>query len=462
MVTVIGCGYVGLSEGLAFALLGHQVRFVDTDRAKVDLLRQGACPFHEPGLQEALGQTRDRTVYTTNYREALTGAEVALIAVGTPPGPDGSADLAQVDQAVRSLAEDVSSPELLVAVKSTVPPWSTRRVARTLGQLRPAVVWRVAANPEFLRQGWALFDALYPSRIVIGATDPATADRLENFHRELIDRRFPRPAFLPEPVRPEPVPVVKTSPENAELGKYAANAFLAARVSLINEIANICDLTGADVTEVARTVGLDPRIGPDFLEAGLGYGGSCLPKDTLALCRAAEKAGYVPNLLRAVMEVNERQRETAIRRLGQILGGLAEARVAVLGLAFKPGTADLRGAPSLDLIARLLKEGAQVRAHDPEAVEAAREHLPPEVRLYPSVAQALEGADAALLVTAWPEYRALDWVRLRERMRRPVVFDGRNALDPGHLTAAALAYYGVGRRPSAGRGTLMAAEASER
>ncbi len=446
MVTVVGCGYVGLGVGLALALLGHRVSFVDTDRSKVALLRRGRTPFYEPGLEETVRRAADRTTYTADYREALARSDTALIAVGTPPDPDGSANLAQIDQAVRSLAENVSSAELLVAIKSTVPPGTARRVALMLGRLRPGVAWHVAANPEFLRQGWALFDALYPSRIVIGAADPATADRLEMLYRRLVDRDFPRPSFLPEPERPGPVPVIKTSPETAELSKYAANAFLAARVSLINEIANICDLAEADVTEVARTVGLDPRIGPDFLEAGLGYGGGCLPKDTLALCRAAEEAGYVPGLLRAVGEVNDRQRETAILRLGQILGGLAEARVAVLGLAFKPGTADLRGAPSLDMITRLLKEGAQVRAHDPVAIEAARERLPPGVRFCPSVGQALQGADVALLVTAWPEYRTLDWPKLRERMRRPVVFDGRNALDPGQVIAAGLAYYGVGRR----------------
>lgn len=445
-VTVVGCGYVGLGVGLALAITGHEVLFLDVDEAKVARLEEGSTPFHEPGLEAALRATRGRTGYTTDSRRALDGSEVVLITAGTPPRADGSVDLTYLHQAVESLAQGVSSGGPLVALKSTVPVGTTRKIARLLGELRPAVAWRVAANPEFLRQGHILHDALYPDRIVLGADEPGTADDLERLYRKLIDRDFPRPPFLPGPERPERTVVIRTSPENAELAKYAANAFLAARVSLINEVANICDLLGADVAEVARVVGSDHRLGPHFLEAGVGYGGSCLPKDLAALCHMARQAGYIPHLLEAVAEVNEAQKRFVVRRLEESLGGLAGARVAVLGLAFKPGTADLRGAPSLDLIPLLLAEGAEVRAHDPVAAENARNVLPRgKVELCPTPQDALEGADAAVIVTDWPEYKTLDWRAARGRMRRPVVLDGRNALDPARMAEAGFLYRGVGR-----------------
>lgn len=469
-VAVIGCGYVGLGTGLALALTGHEVAFVDLDEAKVSRLARGRAPFYEPGLEEALHAVTDRARFTTDYRRALDGAEVGLIAVGTPPRPDGTADFSFVRKAAEGLAGNAAGGELLVAVKSTVPPGTTRAVAGWLERRRPDVTWRVAANPEFLRQGHVLEDSLYPLRLVFGADQAETAERLERLYGELISGDFPAPPFVARPDRseaprgpalPEAVPVFRTSPETAELAKYATNAFLAARVSLINEIANLCDRVGADVVAVAGVVGSDPRIGPRFLEAGLGYGGSCLPKDVLTLCRLAERAGYAPRLLPAVHRVNAAQPGRIIARLERLLGGLGDTRIAVLGLSFKPGTADLRGAPSLALVSGLVAKGAEVRVHDPVALAGARGILPAGVVRCRLPGQAFTAADAVILATEWPEYQNLDWPGLRRRMRRPVLIDCRNALDPVRMTGAGFVYAGVGRgdggRRLAGAGHLDAA-----
>lgn len=462
-VTIVGAGYVGLGTGLALALTGHHVRFLDTNEDRVTLLRKGIAPFFEPGLEEALKATRSFTRFGTDYRRALADAEVAVLAVGTPSAADGAADLTDFFEAVRRLGDAGGVRPPLVAVKSTVPVGTTREVLRMLGgspgRRRPDIIWSVAANPEFLRQGHVILDSLYPARIVIGAFDTRAADILERLYGRIIARDFRWPSFADtppapglrsahgEPPRPGPVPVFRMSPENAELAKYAVNAFLAAKVSLINEIANIAEGVGADVTEVARVVGSDPRVGPHFLEAGLGFGGRCLPKDLLALCRLAERVGYNPRLLHAVGMVNDGQRERVVERLESLLGGLEGAEVAILGLAFKPGTADLGQSPSLDLVERLVEKGALVRAHDPVAVAGGRDEVSDSgrVRFCGSVSEALCGADAALLATAWPEYRDFDWPAVRAKMRRPVVLDGRNFLSPARLVQAGFVYRGIGR-----------------
>lgn len=458
-VVVIGCGYVGLGTGLALALTGHEVAFVDLDEARVSRLARGRAPFYEPGLAEALHAARNRTRFTTDYRQALDRAEASFIAVGTPPTPEGAADLSFLRKAADGLAENAAGGGLLVAVKSTVPPGTTRALAGRLERRRPDVAWQVAANPEFLRQGHVLEDSLYPFRFVVGADRAETADRLERLYGKLIHGDFPTPTFVagPNPSQPQDsptlpraVPVFRTSPETAELAKYAANAFLAARISLINEIANICDLVGADVVEVAGVVGSDPRVGPRFLGAGLGYGGSCLPKDVLALCRLAEKVGYAPRLLRAVHRVNADQPGRIIARLDRLLDGLGGTRVALLGLSFKAGTADLRGAPSLGLVSGLVARGAEVRIHDPVALDGVRGILPAGASGCASVGRAFTEADAAILATEWPEYQDLDWPGLRRRMCRPVLMDCRNALDPVRMTEAGFVYVGVGRGDTVG------------
>ena len=452
---------MGLANGLALALTGHQVRFLDTDPARIALLARGASPLPEPGFADALALCAGRTVFGTDYAEALAGSEAVLVAVGTPAAPDGRLDLSRLEPAVAEIARSAPGPRMLVVIKATVPPGTTREVGRKLERLRPSVRWRVVFNPEFLREGRALWDALHPSRFVVGYTEPDAAEEVQRLYRPILEARPGAPVPEPAPPpgsaagrpAPAPVPVVLTTPESAELGKLAANAFLAARVSLINEVADLCDVARADVADVAKIVGLDPRLGPDFLEAGLGYGGGCLPKDVVALGRLSRSAGLDPVLLDAVAQVNERRKDTAVRLLRELTGGLEAARVAILGLAYKPGTADLRGSPGVELAARLASEGALVRAHDPAAAREAAGSLPPAVRTVSSPSEALEGADAAVLTTAWPEYVALDWTRLRRRMRRPIVLDGRNALDRDVLVAAGFVYlaFGRGRLTTSGR-----------
>ncbi|RIH87288.1 UDP-glucose 6-dehydrogenase TuaD [Calidithermus terrae] len=443
-VTVVGAGYVGLSTAVALALLGHEVRVLDTNAARVEGLKRGEPPFYEPGLAESLAQAAPRLRYTTDPAEAYGGSEVAVVAVGTPPTPAGHADLRYLYQALETLAQHRVG---LVVVKSTVPVGTNQDAKRILG---PGVA--VASNPEFLRQGQALSDTLYPDRILVGAEEEWVFGVLERLYQPLVEQSFeelpwlPRPKALREAVaRGYRVPLVRTGLESAELAKYAANAFLATRISFINEIANVAEAVGADIEEVVRAIGLDPRIGPHFLKAGLGYGGSCFPKDTRALAYLAKRGGYDFKLLRAVIEVNQAQRYRLVEKAEAVLGRLTGQTVVLLGLAFKPGTDDLRDAPSLEIAEELLARGARVRATDPKALELAKQILDPRVETFADPLEALEGADAVLLVTEWPEYRALDWAEVKRRLRRPVVLDGRNALDPRAMEALGYVYQGIGR-----------------
>ena len=420
-VAVFGAGYVGLVTGACFADLGHDVVVRDIVEAKVDALRAGVVPIHEPGLDEVLERNAERLRFTTDVAEAVEGAKVVYIAVGTPPTYSGDADLSAVWTVVDELPE--VDHRIVVAMKSTVPVGTGQAVRHRLDDRGLANVGYVS-NPEFTAEGTAVQDFMRPDRIVIGAFHESDGDVVERLH-DGID-----------------APIVRCDVASAEMVKLAANAALVTRISFINEIANVCEATGADVTTVAEGIGLDRRIGPSFLRAGIGFGGSCFPKDSLALKQLAANSGYNFQLLNAVIEVNELQKRRVIGKLERRLGPLRGKRIALLGLAFKPGTDDMREAPSLVLAGRLLSEGADVTAWDPVANGAAHLH---GVEIAQTALDALDGADGAVIVTEWPELRELDWAAARERMRGNVVVDGRNLLDPDALRGLGFAYEGIGR-----------------
>jgi UDPglucose 6-dehydrogenase len=420
-VAVFGAGYVGLVTGACFAELGHDVVVRDVVEAKIDALREGRVPIHEPGLDEILARNGERLRFTTDVAEAVDGADVVYVAVGTPPTYSGDADLSAVWTVVDELP-DVGH-RIVVAMKSTVPVGTGRAVRHRLDD-RGLENVGYASNPEFTAEGTAVRDFLEPDRIVIGAFDPADGDVIESLHAGI------------------DAPVVRCDVPSAEMVKLAANAALVTRISFINEIANVCEATGADVTTVAKGIGLDRRIGPSFLRAGIGYGGSCFPKDSLALKQLAANSGYNFQLLNAVIEVNELQKRRVVGKLERRIGPLRGKRIALLGLAFKPGTDDMREAPSLVLAGRLLSEGAEVTAWDPVADGRSQLH---GVEVAESALEALTGADAAVIVTEWPEVSELDWAAAGERMRGRVVIDGRNVLDPEEMRALGFAYEGIGR-----------------
>ena len=421
-IAVFGAGYVGLVTGACFAELGHDVVVRDIVPEKIDALDRGEVPIHEEGLLELLERNRDRLAFTTDVAQAIEGAEVVYVAVGTPPTYSGDADLSAVWTVVDELPQ--VDRRIVVAMKSTVPVGTGAAVRHRLDERGLEDVGYVS-NPEFTAEGAAVYDFMHPDRIVVGAFDQADGDVVERLHAGI------------------DAPVVRCDVASAEMIKLAANAALVTRISFINEIANVCEATGADVLTVAEGIGLDHRIGPAFLRAGIGFGGSCFPKDSLALKQLAANSGYNFQLLNAVIEVNELQKRRVIGKLERLLGSLRGKKVALLGLAFKPGTDDMREAPSLVLAGRLLAEGAHVSAWDPVADGAV--YLD-GVEIAGSAFAALEGADAAVLVTEWPELRELDWEEAGRRMRGAVLVDGRNMLDPGELRALGFAYEGIGRR----------------
>ncbi|MBD2848638.1 UDP-glucose/GDP-mannose dehydrogenase family protein, partial [Paenibacillus sp. IB182496] len=391
-VVVVGSGYVGLTSGVALAYIGHRVVCVDQDEAKVELLRAGRLPIHEPGLEELLGQVGARLRFTCALEEAMRGAELIMLAVGTPASADGSPDLTHLHAAAAEvLGHLAASGQAAVLInKSTAPVGTADRIREMARRLGVAGRVAVGTNPEFLRQGHALQDTLYPERLVAGGDAQAVA-MMRTLYAPLLEQRFTPPAHLPRPAQRGEVPLLTADARSAELAKYAANAFLAMKISFINEIANVCDRVGADVQTVAGIIGADRRIGGAFLQAGIGYGGSCFPKDTRALRSIADTSGYDFKLLSAVIEVNNAQKFRLVELLHRRLGSLQGKPVAVLGLTFKPGTDDLREAPSLPVIAALAAAGAQVTAHDPVAAAKAAPLLPPGVRLAESAEAALRG-----------------------------------------------------------------------
>ncbi len=403
-ICVVGAGYVGLTLAACLAKMGHRVVCVEKDPGRLEAVQGGSCPFHEPGLPELLleGMQEGRLAFTGELWEAAERAEVVFCAVGTPSGRNGEADLSAVEEVADQLAR-LRNGDRIVALKSTVPVGTTDRVARRLGPNGGA---HVACTPEFLREGSAVEDFFRPYRTVIGTRSSLAARRL----RALFE--------------PLGAPVLLTDPPTAEMIKYASNAFLATKISFINEVAAVCEHVGADLRTVAEGMGLDPRIGPHYLKAGIGFGGSCLPKDVRALVELAREYLVEPVLLEAVLRVNEAQRRRFVDRVEALLGGLSGKTVAVLGLSFKAGTDDVRESPALAVAERLLARGAAVRAHDPVAMEAARRKLP-SLACFPDPYEAVRDADAVLLLTDWPQYRDLDWYEIRRRVRRPIVVDGR-------------------------------------
>lgn len=426
---VIGTGYVGLVTGACFADLGNNVVCLDIDAERISKLNQGIMPIYEPGLEQLVGQNMraGRLSFTTDYAEALNEAEFAFIAVGTPSGVDGEADLQFVRSAAESIADFVDHP-IIVVNKSTVPVGTGDWVADIINKRRNnrPLEFSVVSNPEFLREGSAIQDFMNPDRIVLGSLDKAAANRVAQLYLSLR------------------CPILVTDLRTAEMIKYASNAFLATRISFINEIANMCEELGADVREVAVGMGLDKRIGNAFLDAGLGWGGSCFPKDVKALAHMAVLHGTHPQLLQAVMEINRNQRRRVVVRLRRALGTLNDKEIAVLGLSFKPNTDDIREAPALEVIHLLQNEGANVRAYDPQAMDAVRPIFP-SLTLCASPYEAAEGADALVLATEWNEFKQLDFPRLRQLMRQPIILDGRNLWDPEQLIALGFTYFGIGR-----------------
>lgn len=450
-VTIVGSGYVGLNTGAVLAYLGHPVVMVDRDAERVAALRAGEAVIYEQGLSELLAQTRAQLSFTTQVQEAVAGAQVVIIAVGTPATASGDADTRAVEQAAQEIAGGLQEGQrCVVVVKSTVPIGTNRRVSsvidRVLQRRQVRAQVHYASNPEFLREGMALRDTLYPDRVVIGSDDPEALTTLRQLYQPILEQTFAPPAGLERPEH-KPLPaLMSTDATSAEMVKYASNAFLAVKISFINEVALLCEKVGADVSEVARGMGMDIRIGAGFLQAGVGWGGSCFPKDVLALQAVAAEYGYSLPIVQAADMVNRRQRVHMVERLQDVLKVLRGRQVAVLGLTFKPGTNDLRESPGLELAQLLLRRGAHVRAHDPVALDAARTLYPDlEIDWAASAEEALRGADAALLTTAWPEYLHLDWAALTRLMRTRVVLDGRNALPGDLLRQDGVTYMGVGR-----------------
>jgi UDPglucose 6-dehydrogenase len=420
-IAVFGAGYVGLVTGACFADLGHDVVVRDIVPERIAALRRGEVPIHEEGLLELLERNRERLTFTEEVAEAVDKTDVVYVAVGTPPTYSGDADLSAVWMVVDELP--TVDRRIVVAMKSTVPVGTGESVRHRLDERGLENVGYVS-NPEFTAEGTAVHDFLHPDRIVIGAFEREDGDVVERLHAGI------------------DAPVIRCDVPSAEMVKLAANAALVTRISFINEIANVCEATGADVLTVAEGIGLDHRIGPAFLRAGIGYGGSCFPKDSLALKQLAANSGYNFQLLNAVIEVNELQKRRVIGKLERRLGPLRGKKVALLGLAFKPGTDDMREAPSLVLAGRLLAEGAHVSAWDPVAEGAVNLD---GVEIAASALDALDGADAAVVVTEWPELRELDWAEAGARMRNKLLVDGRNMLDENELRALGFTYEGIGR-----------------
>ena len=425
-VAVFGAGYVGLVTGACFAELGHDVVVRDVLPDRVERLKAGEVPIYEPGLEELLSRNGERLSFTLDVAEAVADADFLYVAVGTPPTYSGDADLS----AIWTVVDELSGLDrgAALVMKSTVPVGTGARVRHRLDDRGLDQVGYVS-NPEFTAEGSAIRDFQQPDRIVIGSFDAEDGNAVEELHRGI------------------EAPVVRCDVPSAEMIKLAANAALMTRISFINEIANVCEATGADVVQVAEGVGLDRRIGSAFLRAGIGYGGSCFPKDSLALKQLAANSGYHFQLLNAVIEVNELQKRRVIGKLENHLGGLRGKTVALLGLAFKPDTDDVREAPSLVLAGRLVSEGAEVRAWDPVADGAA---ALPRATICAEPMDALAGADAAVLVTEWPQLAELDWSEAAARMRNPLLIDGRNMLDPAAMRKAGFTYEGIGRNSGVG------------
>lgn len=449
-VTIIGTGYVGLTTGTALAYLGHDVTCVDKKQEIVEKLSTGEPTIHEDGLREIMRAGRANLRYTTEI-PPLSGTGIVMIAVGTPSKENGDADLRYVDAAAREVADLIEEGARLVVVnKSTVPVGSARHVSGIIGRRLEArgvtAEVHVASNPEFLAEGRAVHDTLYPDRIVIGCDDPAAAGLLREMYAPILEQTFEPPPATPRPERYDLPPLITTSATSAELTKYAANSFLATKISFINEFSGLAEKVGADITEVARAIGLDARIGSKFLHAGIGWGGSCFGKDTRAILALASGYEYTMPIVSSAIDVNRRQRLFVVDKLQQHLKVLRGTTIGLLGLSFKGNTDDLRDSPALTLIENLAERGAVIKVHDPVAIENARRLYPDLPVEYCEDAECLAvGCDAIVVVTDWPQYRQLDFEKLAERMHGSLVLDARNYLQPAQVRNAGLQYVGIGR-----------------
>lgn len=429
-IAVLGTGYVGLSTGVCLSEIGHNVICIDTDEQKIKSLRQGISPIYEPGLENLLAQNAaaGRLLFTTSHREALNGAEIIIIAVGTPQMEDGGADLSYIVQAAKDIAANLVQSSVVV-IKSTVPVGTNDFIKCIIEEhCNERFTFNMVSNPEFLRQGSAVMDTMQADRIIIGSENDEAAKKVQEMYRPLN------------------VPFILTSIRSAEMIKYASNAFLATKISFINEVANLCGVVGADVKDVAKGMGKDKRIGEAFLQPGIGYGGSCFPKDVKALLHTANLNGVHFSLLKETVAINDFQQELLVTKAINRLGDLKGKKVAMLGLAFKPETDDMREAPSIKIARSLTKLGAEVVAYDPVAVDNAKNILGDTIRFASTVREAAVNADAVFIVTEWKEFRHLDLKTLMTTMRRPIVFDGRNCIEEDRIRACKkIEYYPIGR-----------------
>lgn len=451
-ITVIGTGYVGLTTGLTFSAIGHEVVGVDKDPAKLDMLRSGQSPIHEEGMNRLLQSLQSQVAFTDDLVGSVADADVIIIAVGTPPKATGEADTQFVEAAAVEIASGlVDGGEYTLVVKSTVPIGTNKRLShlirRELEERGVNITVHITSNPEFLREGKALPDSFYPDRIVIGTLDPRAEDTLYHLYKPLLEQRFTPPSFIP---RPEGLPLprlVTTDPTSAEISKYASNAFLAVKISFINEMAGLCERVGADVEQVADVMGMDHRIGRHFLNAGLGWGGSCLPKDTSALQAVASEYEYEMLMIEASRQVNFGQRQAVIEKIQAAVKVLRGQTIGVLGAAFKPKTDDVRDSAAIELIRLLDARGAHCRVHDPIALANAKIALGEDVSVdfVEEIYDLPRGADALLVATEWADYADLDWKKMTSEMENPILIDARNLLNPAEMQAAGFQYFSIGR-----------------
>lgn len=447
-IAVVGSGYVGLVAGACFADLGQEVILVDNDQEKLRALRRGKVPIHEKFLPELLSRHRGtRLTFSDDLKEAARLSSAIFVAVGTPPTERGEADLSYVESVAREISGGIDGYKVVIE-KSTVPVYTSEWVRRII--LRNGAnpdLFDVASNPEFLREGTAVTDFLFPDRIVIGCDSDRAAEVLRKIYAPMTDGSYyQRTDAIPGPDRAAvPPPIIVTSTKSAELIKHASNAFLAMKISFINAVASVCESVGADVNQVVHGIGTDSRIGRRFLNPGIGYGGSCFPKDVMAFRAVARESGYDFRLLDEVMRINEDQRQRFLRKVHSALWTLRGKKLAVLGLAFKGGTDDIRESPALFLVQALLQEGGKITAYDPAAMDRAREILGSNIDLAPSAYDAAQGADALLILTEWEEFANLDLNRIRQALRYPIIIDGRNLYDSEMMAAQGFTYYSVGR-----------------
>lgn len=429
-ICIIGAGYVGLVSGACFADLGNDVICVDNDPKKIKSLKAGIIPIYEPGLEEVIkrNEKEGRLLFSSNIKEGVRKCEIIFIAVGTPSRDNGEADLSFVENVSREIAVSMPSYRLIVE-KSTVPVNTGEWVEHTIKVFNKRnIKFDVASNPEFLREGSAIKDFMNPDRVVLGVKSEKAKD------------------ILVELYKPLKAPIVVTDIKSAEIIKHASNSFLATKISFINAISGLCDKVGADIVEVSRGIGLDRRIGKEFLNAGIGFGGSCFPKDLSAFIRIAEKVGYDFGMLKEVQRVNEYQKKLLIKKIESLLWNLPKKTIGVLGLSFKPDTDDIRQAPVLDIIEQLRREGAHIKAYDPQAMDKAMKVLPKEVKFCDDAYEVAKNSDCLLLATEWNEFKELDFKRIKALMRQPILIDGRNIYDPAEMKKLGFTYVGIGRK----------------